>query len=210
MKPCPSGIIRILLTVLFLAGIDFNGACAAVVDSASPRTVLDLDDDWRFSKGDFAAAMVPAFDDSAWRAVNLPHDWSSEGPFSAEYASGNGYAPGGVGWYRRQFKLDSTATNKLVAVEFDGVYDHSEVWFNGHFVGGRPYGYSSFECLLSKMIGIENGDLNDPATGKDGVRKAYRGRGLAIVQSTHQAGKARVRVRANGLNEALVEIETKP
>ncbi len=62
----------------------------------------------------------------------------------------------------------------------------------------------------AKIIGIENGDLNDPATGKDGVRKAYHGRGLAIVQSSHQAGKVRVRARANGLNEALVEIETKP
>jgi beta-galactosidase len=62
----------------------------------------------------------------------------------------------------------------------------------------------------AKIIGIENGDLNDPATGKDGIRKAYHGRGLAIVQSTHQAGRVRVRARANGLDEALVEIEFKP
>jgi hypothetical protein len=62
----------------------------------------------------------------------------------------------------------------------------------------------------AKIIGIESGDLNSPATGKDGIRKAYHGRGLAIVQSTHQAGKVRVTARANGLNEAGVEIETKP
>jgi beta-galactosidase len=105
--------------------------------------VLDFDGDWRFSKGDFATAMVPAFDDAAWRAVRLPHDWSSEGPFGGEYASGNGYAPGGVGWYRKHFKLQATDTNKLVAVEFDGIYDYSQVWINGHFVGGRPYGYSN-------------------------------------------------------------------
>ncbi len=61
----------------------------------------------------------------------------------------------------------------------------------------------------AKIIGIENGDLNDPATGKDSVRKAYHGRGLAVVHSTHQAGKVRVTARANGLNEAGVEIETK-
>ena len=60
----------------------------------------------------------------------------------------------------------------------------------------------------AKIIGIENGDLNSPATGKDGIRKAYRGRGLAIVQSTREAGKVRLTARANGLNEANVEIET--
>ena len=61
----------------------------------------------------------------------------------------------------------------------------------------------------AKIIGIENGDLNSPATGKDGVRKAYHGRGLAIVQSTHEPGKARVKARANGLKEALLEIHAR-
>lgn len=99
---------------------------------------MDLDADWRFTKGDFANAMVPAFNDSAWSAINLPHDWSSEGPFSPDFGSGNGFAPGGIGWYRKHFRLDTADTNKLVAVEFDGIYDYSEVWINGHFVGGRP------------------------------------------------------------------------
>ena len=156
MKPCPSRIIRTLLYVLVAADITLESVSAPVVASTSPRKVLDLDEDWRFSKGDFATAMMPAFDDSAWRAVNLPHDWSSEGPFSAEYGSGNGYAPGGIGWYRRHFKISMADTNKLVAVEFDGVYDHSEVWINGHFVGGRPYGYSSFECVLTPLVRLRS------------------------------------------------------
>ncbi len=75
--------------------------------SAAPsRTLLDFDDGWLFSRGDFASAAMPAFRDSAWRPVTLPHDWSSEGPFSAESGSGNGYAPGGIGWYRKHFRLD--------------------------------------------------------------------------------------------------------
>ena len=115
------------------------------------RSVVAFDSDWRFSRGDFVTAMLPAFDDAAWRTVNLPHDWSSEGPFSAEYASGNGYAPGGIGWYRKHFTLDAANTNKIVTVEFDGIYDYSEVWLNGHWVGGRPYGYSSFECVLTPL-----------------------------------------------------------
>ena len=156
MKPRTNGISPVLRLLLVLTGIGFSGASAP---AGSPiRKVLDFDGDWRFSKGDFATAMALAFDDAAWRTVNLPHDWSSEGPFSPEYASGNGYAPGGVGWYRRHFRLDAADANKLVAVEFDGIYDYSEVWLNGHFVGGRPYGYSSFECVLTPLarFGAEN------------------------------------------------------
>lgn len=95
---------------------------------------------------------MAAFDDSRWRTVNLPHDWSIEGPFGPEYASGSGYAPGGIGWYRKGFRLDPAAKRRIVQIEFDGVYDHSEVWINGHFVGGRPFGYASFDCDLTPHL----------------------------------------------------------
>ena len=158
MKTRYLGMIQFLLLLIVFVGIASRGANGIGDVPSRTRTVLEMDGDWRFSKGEFATAMLPGFDDAAWRRVNLPHDWSSEGPFSAEYGSGNGYAPGGVGWYRRHFKLNAGETNKLVAVEFDGVYDYSEVWINGYFVGGRPYGYSSFECVLTPLVrfGAEN------------------------------------------------------
>ena len=74
------------------------------------------------------------------------------GPFSADFGSGNGYAPGGIGWYRKHFTLPAALKDKIGAIEFDGVYDHAEVWVNGHLVGGRPYGYSSFECPLTPLV----------------------------------------------------------
>ncbi len=95
---------------------------------------------------------MPAFDDSGWRQVDVPHDWSIAGPFSADYASGNGYAPGGIGWYRKHFKLDPAQKGRHVTIEFDGVYDFSEVWINGVFVGARPYGYSSFAYDLTPYL----------------------------------------------------------
>lgn len=125
-----------------------NFLCAA----EGARQFVDLDPGWRFSKSDLANAMMPGFEDSAWRQVDVPHDWSSEGPFGAEFGSGNGYAPGGVGWYRKHFQLGAADRDRLVSVEFDGVYDYSEVWLNGHPVGGRPYGYSSFECELTPLL----------------------------------------------------------
>jgi beta-galactosidase len=120
--------------------------------SSSARTNLDFDFNWRFAKDNFATAEMAAFDDSSWRTVNLPHDWSIEGPFSAEYGSGNGYAPGGVGWYRKHFKLDEIDKDKFVTIEFDGVYNNSEVWINGLLVGRRPYGYSSFQYDLTPHL----------------------------------------------------------
>jgi beta-galactosidase len=126
--------------------------------AADARFTEDFDANWLFSKGDFAAAMMPAFDDGNWRSLNVPHDWSSEGPFSAEYGSGNGYAPGGIGWYRKHFRLDAAQKNKLVAIEFDGVYDHSEVWINGQFVGTRPFGFSSFQYDLTPFVKFGSGE----------------------------------------------------
>jgi beta-galactosidase len=115
------------------------GFCGHSVSFAA-RVTQDFDANWLFSKSDFASAMMPAFDDSGWRQLNVPHDWSIEGPFSADYGSGNGFAPGGIGWYRKHFKLDANQKT-AVTIEFDGVYDYSEVWINGQLVGGRPYGF---------------------------------------------------------------------
>ena len=120
--------------------------------AASTRMVEDFDFDWHFSTGDFPTAVMPAYDDSGWRHVNVPHDWSIDGPFSADYASGNGYAPGGIGWYRKHFHLDPAQKGKHVTIEFDGIYDYSEVWINGAFVGARPYGYSSFAYDLTPYL----------------------------------------------------------
>src|SRR4030042_2345690 len=120
--------------------------------TGASSATLDFDFDWRFSKGDFATAMMPAFDDSSWRMVNVPHDWSVEGPFSAEYASGTGYAPGGIAWYRKHFKLAPADKDRRLAIGFGGVYHNSEVWINGQFAGRRPYGYSSFEYDLTGFL----------------------------------------------------------
>jgi len=134
--------------LLFLAatGIERRAGVSAAQNVPAGRVVLPFDAGWRFTHADVGNAAMPALDDSTWRAVDVPHDWSAEGPFSAEFGSGNGYAPGGIGWYRKHFTLDAGLHGKIVTIEFDGVYDHAEVWINGHQVCGRPYGYSTFDC----------------------------------------------------------------
>lgn len=135
----------------------FAAADAAAAQGAAPiqppvRTQSGWDSDWLFSKSDPATAMAPLMDDSGWRRVRLPHDWSTEEPFRPEYGSGNGFAAGGVGWYRKHFRLSESSRGRAFTVEFDGVYANAQVWINGHYVGGRPFGYSSFAIELTPFL----------------------------------------------------------
>lgn len=122
------------------------------------RIVRDFDFDWRFLKADAAGAEALGYDDSGWRTVQVPHDWSIEGPYSQEYASGTGFLPGGIGWYRKTFALDPSLEGKIITVEFDGVYNNSEVWINGQYLGKRPFGYIGFQYDLTGHVkfGSEN------------------------------------------------------
>ena len=139
--------------VLLLMGAgDARPGATASQSVSTARTVVSFDAGWRFSHADVGNAAMPALDDSAWRVVDLPHDWSAEGPFAAGNGSGNGYAPGGIGWYRKHFTLDAALAGKIATLEFDGVYDHAEVWVNGQLACSRPYGYSSFECPLTPYV----------------------------------------------------------
>jgi beta-galactosidase len=127
-------------------------ALSTAAPGAQPRERLNFDRDWRFLKGDAAGAQQPGFADRGWRRLDLPHDWSIDGPYSPDNASGTGYLPGGIGWYRKQFPLAASLRGRRVFVEFDGVYRDSDVWINGHLLGHRPYGYASFEYDLTPWL----------------------------------------------------------
>ena len=104
---------------------------------------------WKFCLGDCEEAWYKGFDDSSWRAVTVPHDWSVELPMKKEYSSGTGYVAGGIGWYRVRFRLPEEYRGKAVRVVFDGVYKNSQVWCNSYYLGKRPYGYSTFSYDIS-------------------------------------------------------------
>ncbi|WP_333819776.1 sugar-binding domain-containing protein [Ohtaekwangia sp.] len=127
-------IVYILLLYMLLPGADVL---------AQRQTTL-FNDDWKFYKGDVTSGEKLATSDQAWRTVDLPHDWSIEGPFSDAWASGTGYLPAGIGWYRKSFGLLPGQQNKNIYLYFDGVYKNSEVWINEHYLGKRPNGYASF------------------------------------------------------------------
>ena len=128
--------------------------------SPAPRIRENFDHAWKFLKGDPTGAQEPGFSDAAWRILNLPHDWSIEAPFNEnEPADGNGaYLPTGIGWYRKKFLVPASQKDRKLTIEFDGVYQNSEVWINAYYLGKRPYGYVPFFYELNPYVrfGSEN------------------------------------------------------
>ncbi len=123
-----------------------------------PRMTKEFNEGWRFHLGDIQQAMSTDFNDSAWRILNLPHDWSIEGEFDVmnPASPGGGALPGGVGWYRKSFAVDAGDSAKLFFIDFDGIYCNSEVWINSHYLGKRPNGYISFRYELTPYMNFDD------------------------------------------------------
>ena len=125
--------------------------CVAAPLAFAARTTTPFDRDWRFLKADAPGAEAPGFDDAAWRTVDVPHDWSIEGPFDRANKTGGAgaFLPYGVSFYRKHFRLAPADSGRQVYIDFDGVMANSDVWINGFHLGKRPYGYVSFRYDLT-------------------------------------------------------------
>ncbi|MER6282780.1 glycoside hydrolase family 2 TIM barrel-domain containing protein [Streptomyces sviceus] len=130
----------------------------------SGRRTVALRDGWRFAlvdpggitdpTGQYADAAAPGYDDSGWREIAVPHDWSIELAPTPQNGttSGTGFFPGGLGWYRLAFTLPAALAGKRISVEFDGVYMDAYVYCNGTEAGRHPYGYTGFALDLSDLL----------------------------------------------------------
>ena len=139
-------------------------------NSRAQRAHTNFDANWKFHLGDVTNAELEKADDKNWRTLDLPHDWSIEdlpgqsdsiiGPFTTKSigATATGYTVGGIGWYRKYFKLNNIQ-NKEVNIYFDGVYMNSDVYINGHHLGNHPYGYTPFSYDIAPYI-KSNGEEN--------------------------------------------------
>lgn len=118
------------------------------------RKTIDMDFNWKFSRGTHKEAIDINFDDSAWEKVNVPHDWSIKGRYNRSNPTGRGggYLPSGDSWYRKSFNLPESDKGKTILVEFDGVMANSEVYINGELLGIWPYGYTTFQYDISDHI----------------------------------------------------------
>jgi beta-galactosidase len=181
------GLVGNIVVIMLASAV----IAAAVVQDAAPgpatdrpRVIESFDSNWRFVRGDPAGAAAAEFDDSGWRLLNVPHDWSIEGVIAESNPAGGAGAffPAGVGWYRKHFTLPGDQESRLAFIEFDGVMANSDVWINGFHLGKRPYGYVSFYYPLSDHLNYGLGKSNVLAVRADNgpqpASRWYAGAGI--------------------------------
>lgn len=159
-----------LLTVAFLSACqskkkaEYNPVRETYAINTFGETLFDRD--WKFTLDNPDAAEQLEFNDSSWRNINLPHDWSIEdvmnqsdsveaiGPFTRNSPGGpsTGHVLGGTAWYRKNFTLDHGDEKKKVFIHFDGVYMNADIWINGNHLGNHPYGYTAFSFELTPFL----------------------------------------------------------
>ena len=222
-----AGMRRYLITILpLMALVALLAGCRP--EAGAPRRGEDFNFDWKFALTEDPLCMLPDYDDSGWRDLHLPHDWSIEGEFSADNPStpSGGALPGGLGWYRKHLQVPADFFDekgmpaRAMHLEFDGVFMNATVFVNGVDVVKRPYGYSSFDCDISALL--EPGDnviavrcdnrdqpnsrwyagcgiyRNVRLVVTDPLRVAYNGVFVQPTEISDQEAKVAVTVRTEG------------
>ena len=163
------------------------------------RTVVSMDNDWRFQIGTFEESIDPSFDDSEWRELDIPHDWSIEGKYNKynKTGRGGGYLPAGDGWYRKTFSVSEAEKSNKIFIEFDGIMANSEVYINGHLLGKWPYGYTSLNYEMTDHINfgddaknvltVRANNINQPSSRWYTGAGIYRHARMVIKHPTHVA-----------------------
>jgi beta-galactosidase len=189
---------------------------------------ISFDDGWRFLKDSLSGAENPDFNDSNWRILDVPHDWSIEdlpgqndediiGPFdkSAIDKMSSGYLAGGIGWYRKNFIVKEEDKDKVAYLQFDGVYMNSDVWLNGKHLGFHPYGYTPFYYNITSFLNpagqanvvavrVINEGLNSRWYSGSGI---YRHVWLTLVDPVHIDVFGGIYVTTPSVNENSADVK---
>lgn len=179
----------------------------------SYRFHASFDFDWQFHLGDERSA-----DSSAWRAVNVPHDWSIEGESVADAPGGgsHGFSPHGVGWYRKAFRVEPSVRDRQHFIAFDGVYHNADVYLNGQHLGRKEYGYIGFEIDLTPRLDVDGENLLEVRVDNSDVPNCrwYSGSGIyrhVWLIATHKTRIEQwgVRITTPRVEEASADIRVK-
>jgi beta-galactosidase len=200
----------------------------SVYSQPKDREEINFNFGWKFFLGDISHGQSTDFDDSGWRNLDLPHDWSIEGQFNKTNASSTGYLPAGLGWYRKSFTIPAGEKDRKIFISFDGIYNNSEIWINGTSFGKRPNGYISFQYEITSYL--KPGKVNVIAVKVDhsryGDSRWYTGSGIyrnvkliftsplhiekwgvAVVPKNVSIDKATLDIQVNVNNETHKETE---
>lgn len=156
-------------------------------EKASTLREQSFDEDWLFHRGDIAEGEGTSLDDSQWRKLNLPHDWSIENipgtdsPFDANAVTevSGGFTVGGTGWYRKHFYINESEKGKCISVGFDGIYMNADIWVNGNHIANHVYGYTAFELDITNNVRFGEENLIAVRVKNEGMNSRwYTGSGI--------------------------------
>ena len=164
LRAAGAGLGAVALAPVFGMGEAADRATTRLTARASGARSTDFGQDWKFvlvnpdgvtdPTGAYANAQAPGFDDSGWRTLDVPHDWSIEltPAATASTSSATGFLQGGLAWYRKHFTLPASLAGQRISIEFDGVYRNSNVYLNGKLLGNHPYAYTGFSYDLTGLV----------------------------------------------------------
>lgn len=206
-----------------------TGVQAGAAEGLRERLLMDFG--WRFALGDandpdkdfgfgklrregtFAKAgrvdgpAAPRFDDSAWKKVDLPHDWAVDLPFVNDpilvehggKALGREFPETSVGWYRREFTLAGADAGRRITVEFDGIFRNATVFFNGHYIAENMSGYAPLELDLTDFANFADAAASD--------RHAQQLKALAAAADDRARARIQGSIEAPGRNVLVVRVD---
>ncbi|MBC7886950.1 MAG: glycoside hydrolase family 2 protein [Ferruginibacter sp.] len=207
-----------LLSLLIITSLQLS-AQPETKNIAFTRERLSFDNGWRFHLGDIPfpiikghgttyanakagrawGAAAPDYNDKNWRLVNLPHDWAVEQPFDSTANVSQGYRPRGIGWYRRNFKLDTSDRGKHLEIQVDGVATHCTVWINGTVVHRNWSGYTSFYIDMTALAKYGN-EVNNIVIRVDAVnQEGWWYEGAGIYRHTWLVKRSPVHIMTDGV-----------
>ena len=224
--------MRKLISLIFLIPLLFiQLSCTVEEEIELGEREIRFNSDWKFSRSDLQGAESYDFDDTQWRILDLPHDWSIEdlppkegvkqiGPFSEESAGGisTGHVVGGTAWYRKHFTLDEADEDKIIKILFDGVYMDTDVWINGVHLGRHPYGYTAFAWDLTDNLNPsgENNVLAVRVRNEGSNSRWYSGSGIYRNVTLIKTGPVYIDLWGNFIttprvacDKSTVNVETK-
>ena len=162
--------------------------------------------DWKFRLGAFEGAEAPALDDSAWRTLDLPHDFQFEQPWREDAKASRGFKPMVEGWYRKHFSAEPSWKGKRVSLVFDGIIFVSDVYVNGTKVGSGEYGYVGYEVDITKQLRFDAPNVVAvyASSGPEGGSRWYTGAG--IFRDVHLEVKNPTHIARNGIYVTTPEV----
>lgn len=192
MKPCTKKRCSFVLALGMLFSLAPTTAFAQTKQPQEAETVSVgfikdgerstlFNQNWKFFKGDPSGASETNFNDSSWRVLNLPHDWSIEDDFTVQGEAESGFLLGGTGWYRKHFVVPEKFNGKDFTLNFDGVYMNAEVYVNGKKLGSHNYGYTAFAFDITDELicdGITENVISVKVSNPTPSSRWYSGSGI--------------------------------